>query len=142
MEPSCLPTACVGAGPVYEPGLNLVPSKAISTEMDVAVDSPDVLEPSAYNSQEAARRAAEDQVLCDKCDSLVPVWDMPEHTDYHFAEELQKSFSQPCTPKPPAAPAMSPQGKRTPKSPLASSNKRLRLPGMQTLESFFKPLTH
>ncbi|XP_055468803.1 DNA polymerase eta isoform X1 [Psammomys obesus] len=142
VEPSCLPTESVGAGPVYERVLKLVPSKAISTETDVAVDSPDVLEPSAYNSQEVARRATEDQVLCDKCDSLVPVWDMPEHTDYHFAVELQKSFSQPCTSKPQAAPTMSPQGKRTPKSPLASRNKRLRPPGMQTLESFFKPLTH
>ena len=29
--------------------------------------------------------AAEDQVPCEKCGSLVPVWDMPEHSDYHFA---------------------------------------------------------
>nr|2I5O_A Chain A, DNA polymerase eta [Homo sapiens] len=35
--------------------------------------------------------AAEDQVPCEKCGSLVPVWDMPEHMDYHFALELQKS---------------------------------------------------
>ncbi|KAM9666983.1 DNA polymerase eta isoform 1-T1 [Trichechus inunguis] len=85
---------------------------------------------------------AEDQVSCEKCGSLVPVWEMPEHTDYHFALELQKSFLQPLSPKPHVVPAISPQGKRNPKSPLASSNKRPRPEGMQTLESFFKPLTH
>ncbi|ERE90660.1 DNA polymerase eta [Cricetulus griseus] len=139
---SCFPTECADGGPPYESVLESVPSGGISTEMDMAGNSPDMLESSIYNSEVVAQRATEDQVLCEKCDSLVPVWDMPEHTDYHFALELQKSFLQPCTSKPQAVPAMSPQGKRNPKSPLASSNKRLRIHGMQTLESFFKPLTH
>ena len=86
--------------------------------------------------------AAEDQVPCEKCGSLVPVWEMPEHTDYHFAMDLQKSFLQPHSSNPQVVPASSPQGKRNPKSPLASNNKRPRPQGMQTLESFFKPLTH
>lgn len=141
-QPNCLPTVCVDSGPVDEGVLKPVSSKAISAEMSVAGNSPNMLDSSACNSQEVAHRAAEDLVLCEKCDSLVPVWDMPEHMDYHFALELQKSFLQPCTSKPQAVPAMSPQGKRNPKSPLASSNKRLRPHGMQTLDSFFKPLTH
>ncbi|XP_052048077.1 DNA polymerase eta isoform X2 [Apodemus sylvaticus] len=141
VHPNCLPTECVDSGPV-DGVMKPVSSKAISTEMNVAGNSPNVLDSSAYNSQVVVQRASEDLVLCDKCDSLVPVWDMPEHTDYHFALELQKSFFQPCTSKPQAVPAMSPQGKRNSKSPLASSNKRLRPHGMQTLESFFKPLTH
>ncbi|XP_034377922.1 DNA polymerase eta [Arvicanthis niloticus] len=141
-QPSCLPTDCVDSGPADGRVLKPVSSKAISTEMNVAENSPNMLDSSAYNSQEAAQRAPDDQVLCEQCDSLVPVWDMPEHTDYHFALELQKSFLQPCTSKPQAVPAMSPRGKRNPKSPLASSNKRFRPHGMQTLESFFKPLTH
>ncbi|XP_051008851.1 DNA polymerase eta isoform X2 [Acomys russatus] len=142
VEPNCFPTECVDGRPVYEGVLKPVSSKASSTEMHVAENSPNMLDSSAYNSQEVAQRATEDQVLCDKCDSLVPVWDMPEHTDYHFALELQKSFLQPCTSKPQAVPALSPQGKRNSKSPLASTSKRLRPHGMQTLESFFKPLTH
>lgn len=141
VQPNCLPTVCVESGPV-DGVMKPVSSKAISTEMNVAGNSPNMLDSSAYNSQEVAHRASEDLVLCEKCDSLVPVWDMPEHTDYHFALELQKSFLQPCTSKPQAVPAMSPQGKRNPKSPLASSNKRLRPHGMQTLDSFFKPLSH
>ncbi|XP_040585605.1 DNA polymerase eta isoform X2 [Mesocricetus auratus] len=135
-------TECAVGGPLYERVLKPVASEEVSTEMGVAGNSPNMLESSVYNSEEVAQRATEDQVLCEKCDSLVPVWDMPEHTDFHFALELHKSFLQPCTPKPQAVPAMSPRGKRNPKSPLASSNKRLRLHGMQTLESFFKPLTH
>lgn len=86
--------------------------------------------------------ATEDQVSCEKCGSLVPVWEMPEHMDYHFALELQKSFLQPHSSNSQVVPASSPQGKRNPKSPLASSNKRPKPEGMQTLESFFKPLTH
>jgi DNA polymerase eta len=70
------------------------------------------------------------------------VWEMPEHMDYHFALELQKSFVQPHSSKPLIVPTLSPQGKKSPKSPLASSNKRPRLGGMRTLESFFKPLAH
>ncbi|XP_036023249.1 DNA polymerase eta isoform X2 [Onychomys torridus] len=139
---SCFPTECADGGPLCERVLKPVSSKAISTEMNVAGNSPIMLDSSVYNSEEVAQRATEDQVICEKCDSLVPVWDMPEHIDYHFALELQKSFLQPCTSKPQAVPVVSPQGKRNPKSPLASSSKRLRPHGMQTLESFFKPLTH
>ncbi|KAL6037641.1 hypothetical protein STEG23_020022 [Scotinomys teguina] len=139
---SCFPTECADGGLLYERVMKTVSSKAISAEMDVAGNSSNMLDSSVYKSQEVAQRATEDQMICEKCDSLVPVWDMPEHIDYHFALDLQKSFLQPCTSKPQAVPAMSPQGKRNPKSPLASSSKRLRLHGMQTLESFFKPLTH
>ncbi|XP_075411153.1 DNA polymerase eta isoform X2 [Tenrec ecaudatus] len=85
---------------------------------------------------------AEDQVPCEQCGSLVPVWEMPEHADYHFALELQKSFGQPQSPPPRMVPTLSPQGKRNLKSPMASSTKRPRAEGMQTLESFFKPLAH
>lgn len=85
--------------------------------------------------------AAEDQVPCEKCGSLVPVWEMPEHTDYHFALELQETFLQSHSSTPQVVPASSPQSKRNPKSPLASNNKRPKLEGMKTLKSFFKPLT-
>ncbi|XP_004473132.1 DNA polymerase eta isoform X2 [Dasypus novemcinctus] len=127
-------------------------SKATSAEMDLAQSSPNRLAALFSKSAlEVAQKApsttpslldAEDQVPCEKCGSLVPVWEMPEHTDYHFALELQKSFLQPHSSNPQVVSAISPQGKRNPRSPSASSNKRPKLEGMQTLESFFKPLTH
>lgn len=87
VQPSRLPTDRADSRASCEEVCKPVSSKAVSTEVNVAGNSS-----LAYNSQEMTQRAAEDQVLCEKCDSLVPVWDMPEHLDYHFALELQKSF--------------------------------------------------
>ena len=46
------------------------------------------------------RLAHEDLMTCDKCGQTLAVWEMPEHSDYHFAVELQET-SEP----PPAVPA-------------------------------------
>ncbi|XP_036909467.1 DNA polymerase eta [Sturnira hondurensis] len=143
------PTKYPDSTPVCEEVLKLESFKAAPAEMDLAQNSRSRL--ASLTSQSARKDAqkatptpsllvTEDQVPCEKCGSLVPVWEMPEHTDYHFALELQKSFLQPHPSPPQVVPASSPQGKRNPKSPLASSNKRPRPEGMQTLESFFKPL--
>ncbi|CAG5123627.1 unnamed protein product [Candidula unifasciata] len=32
----------------------------------------------------------DDFMECDKCGELIPIWEMPEHSDFHFALELQK----------------------------------------------------
>lgn len=144
--PDCLPAenpGCAVSEELPDPGS----SQTAPAQMDSAQHNPSTL---ALNSKSAldviqkattsTSLAAEDQVPCEKCGVLIPVWEMPEHADYHFAVELQKSFLQPHPSGSPAVPTSSPQ-KRT-KSPLASSNKRPRPQGMQTLESFFKPLTH
>lgn len=136
--------------PVCDRALKPDTTKAVSAEEDLTQKSPAVPAFSALESLKVAPEAAatsslltaEDQLLCDKCSTLVPVWEMPEHMDYHFAMELQKSFLQPPSSTSRAVPAVTSQGKRNPKSPLASSSKRTRPEGMQTLESFFKPLTH
>uniref|UniRef100_A0A2K6DRQ8 DNA polymerase eta n=1 Tax=Macaca nemestrina TaxID=9545 RepID=A0A2K6DRQ8_MACNE len=149
--PNSLPTEYPGCVPVCEGVLKLESSKATPAEMDLAHNSQSMHASSASKSAlEVTQKAtptpsilaAEDQVPCEKCGSLVPVWDMPEHMDYHFALELQKSFLQPHSSNPQVVSAVSHQGKRNPKSPLACTNKRPRPEGMQTLESFFKPLTH
>uniref|UniRef100_A0A8I5NA93 DNA polymerase eta n=1 Tax=Papio anubis TaxID=9555 RepID=A0A8I5NA93_PAPAN len=149
--PNSLPTEYPGYVPVCEGVLKLESSKATPAEMDLAHNSQSMHASSASKSAlEVTQKAtptpsilaAEDQVPCEKCGSLVPVWDMPEHMDYHFALELQKSFLQPHSSNPQVVSAVSHQGKRNPKSPLACTNKRPRPEGMQTLESFFKPLTH
>uniref|UniRef100_A0A8C8ZZ01 DNA polymerase eta n=1 Tax=Prolemur simus TaxID=1328070 RepID=A0A8C8ZZ01_PROSS len=147
--PNHFPTEYTDCAPVCEGALKLESCKATPAEMDLTQNSPSMLAFSASKSAPGVAHkvtttpsllATEDQLPCEKCGSLLPVWDMPEHMDYHFALELQKSFLQPSNPQ--VVPALSPQGKRNPKSPLACSNKRPRPEGMQTLESFFKPLTH
>ncbi|XP_053457510.1 DNA polymerase eta isoform X2 [Nycticebus coucang] len=145
-----VPTENPNCAPICEV-LKLESCKATPAVVDMTQDSPSTLVSSASKSALGVAEkatttssvlAAEDQVPCEKCGSLVPVWEMPEHMDYHFALELQKSFLQPQSSNPHVVTALSPQGKRNPKSPLASSNKRPRPEGMKTLESFFKPLTH
>ncbi|TRY60043.1 hypothetical protein DNTS_010086 [Danionella cerebrum] len=37
--------------------------------------------------------SSEDIVVCERCRLQVSVWEMPEHNDFHFAQDLQKSFS-------------------------------------------------
>ncbi|XP_052504815.1 DNA polymerase eta [Budorcas taxicolor] len=145
------PTENPDCAPDCEKMLKLGSPKTTPTEMDLAQNSLNNLAPlTSTSALEVAQKAtmtssllaAEDQVPCEKCGSLVPVWDMPEHSDYHFALELQNSFLQPHSSNLQVVPPSSPQSKRNPKSPLASNNKRPRPEGMQTLESFFKPLTH
>ncbi|KAJ3610733.1 hypothetical protein NHX12_022824 [Muraenolepis orangiensis] len=53
------------------------------------VDQEDVVDQEGVVDQEDLV----DLVDCQRCGSRVPAWDMPEHNDYHFALELQKSFS-------------------------------------------------
>ncbi|XP_058410251.1 DNA polymerase eta isoform X2 [Diceros bicornis minor] len=149
--PNDFATEYPDCAPVCEEVLKLGSSRATPAEMDLTQNSPSrlasltskcALEGAQKATTTPSLLAAEDQMPCEKCGSLVPVWEMPEHTDYHFALELQKSFLQPYSSNPQVVLASSPQSKRNPKSPLASSSKRPRPEGMQTLESFFKPLTH
>lgn len=78
--------------------------------------------------------SSEDLQVCERCGQKVPVWEMPEHTDYHFALDLQKSFSSSAS-VPAAAPQTS-RGKRA-KTPSGPQPKRARVQG-NTLDSFFK----
>uniref|UniRef100_H3ATL3 DNA polymerase eta n=1 Tax=Latimeria chalumnae TaxID=7897 RepID=H3ATL3_LATCH len=67
---------------------------------------------------------SEDLVGCEKCGQSIVVWDLPEHMDFHFALDLQKSFSLP--------------GKSKAKTPTSPSSKRFRQGTNQTLDVFFK----
>ncbi|XP_042794813.1 DNA polymerase eta isoform X2 [Panthera leo] len=159
--PVCQAVLKVGSSKTTPAGMDLAQNSPSSLASVISKSAPEVAQKSTTTPSPVA---AEDQVPCEKCGSLVPVWEMPEHTDYHFALELQKSFTQSHSSDSQVAdyhfalelqksfmqshssnsqvvPASSPQGKRNPKSPSASSNKRPRPEGMQTLESFFKPLT-
>ena len=46
--------------------------------------------------------AREDLMTCDKCGLTLAVWEMPEHSDFHFAVELQQT-SDPLPMLPPAS---------------------------------------
>ncbi|XP_034755062.1 DNA polymerase eta [Etheostoma cragini] len=59
------------------------PCKELRDELDIV---PEVIRhPSSV--------AREDLLNCDRCGEEVLVWEMPEHNDYHFALDLQKSLS-------------------------------------------------
>ncbi|XP_042307774.1 DNA polymerase eta [Sceloporus undulatus] len=82
-----------------------------------------------------------DWILCEKCNQQVAVWEFTEHSDYHFAVELQNSFSGSSS-FGPHTPVGSPSEKIKSKSRAhaASSAKRPRQDTVRTLDSFFKQL--
>ncbi|KAG7462902.1 hypothetical protein MATL_G00189640 [Megalops atlanticus] len=92
--------------------------------------------------------ASSDVLHCERCGQEVSAWEMPEHTDYHFALDLQKSFSSSSssldprpTPNPPltAGTPHSSHGKTKPKSQAGPQPKRAKSQGSSsTLDSFFK----
>lgn len=85
--------------------------------------------------------ASEDLLRCERCGKEVPVWDMPEHTDYHFALDLQKSLSSPTpSSSPTASIAQSHRGKTKSKGQSGPQSKKPRTHsgGAGTLDSFFK----
>ncbi|XP_077198900.1 DNA polymerase eta isoform X2 [Paroedura picta] len=82
-----------------------------------------------------------DQILCEKCNQEVLVWEYSEHLDYHFAVELQNSLSRPSSVRLPGAVSSPPtKGKNKPRSPTASSAKRAKKDKAGPLDSFFKRL--
>ncbi|XP_054851678.1 DNA polymerase eta isoform X2 [Eublepharis macularius] len=82
-----------------------------------------------------------DQMLCEKCNQAVLVWEYSEHLDYHFAMELQDSLSGPSSIRLPGAVSSPPtKGKSKPRTPTASNGKRARKDILGTLDSFFKRL--
>lgn len=85
---------------------------------------------------------AEDLVQCEKCSEKVVVWELPEHMDFHFALDLQNSFSVPSSSSitaPPSPALSSPvRGKSKGKSTPSSSAKRPKHDTNMTLDSFFK----
>lgn len=105
--------------------------------------------------------ASEDLVSCERCGQEVLAWEMPEHNDYHFALDLQNSFSSsstgttavslsssnPSSPAPSAslriggaATPQSSRGKTKARGQYAPQPKRPRSQGRSTgtLDCFFK----
>ncbi|XP_034041445.1 DNA polymerase eta [Thalassophryne amazonica] len=85
---------------------------------------------------------------CERCGQEVLAWEMPEHNDYHFALDLEKSFSSstsstaasPSVRGGPSGTAQSSCGKMKSRGPSGPQPKRHRSQGgsIVTLDSFFK----
>nr|XP_057914436.1 DNA polymerase eta-like [Doryrhamphus excisus] len=82
-----------------------------------------------------AEDSSKDLLKCQLCGQEVPVWDMPEHDDYHFALDLHNSFSSPSS-----SPAQSSRGKTQPRGSAGPLPKRQRSHGSTagTLDAFFQ----
>ncbi|XP_018411223.1 PREDICTED: DNA polymerase eta [Nanorana parkeri] len=91
-------------------------------------------------AKEKPEHREEDMMSCEKCHQQVLVWDIPEHMDYHFAQELQDSFSVPNPSTSLSRPLMTPPArpKTKTKNLSAPSAKRARSEGSRTLDTFFK----
>lgn len=91
--------------------------------------------------QQASHSFTGDRMLCEKCNQSVLVWQFTEHLDYHFAVELQNSFSESSCFRPPVAiSSPSAKGKSKPRTHTASVAKRPKQETVKTLDSFFKRL--
>nr|XP_056708959.1 DNA polymerase eta [Euleptes europaea] len=140
------------AGPVETPLLSQVNTALVKAEvLKASSEQPDLWQEksvplAAGFSQEEAESGTPhtvsgDQILCEKCNQEVLVWEYPEHLDYHFAVELQNTLSGPSSVRLPGAVSSSPiKGKSKPRTPTASSAKRARKDITGTLDSFFKCL--
>ncbi len=72
---------------------------------------------------------ASDYSECEQCGKLVSAWDLPEHLDFHFAQQLQKEV----------VPVASFGTKRKSDFSSGNSNKKKKVQGSQkTLDRFFK----
>ncbi|XP_019382869.1 PREDICTED: DNA polymerase eta isoform X3 [Gavialis gangeticus] len=150
-SPSSKPLPCEeSSGAAGTPSAALVPRTTLKAEPEAASEQAaewkeGSLAPSGCG--QAPRTSPGDQLLCEKCGQQVLVWDLPEHMDYHFAVELQNSFTEPSFPhtspvpaRPCAMPLSPANGKSKPKTPTGSSAKRRRQGVTRTLDYFFKRL--
>ncbi|KAL7890399.1 hypothetical protein AOLI_G00026570 [Acnodon oligacanthus] len=87
----------------------------------------------------------EDFHTCERCGQEVLMWEMPEHTDYHFALDLQKSFSSSSPSSASSSDALragtpqSSRGKSRSRTQAGPQAKRVKAAdGVTTLDSFFK----
>ncbi|XP_030855457.1 DNA polymerase eta [Strongylocentrotus purpuratus] len=108
-----------------------------------------------------SRVPGEDEILCEKCQQIISVWDYPEHLDFHVALELQeqdRAEAKNTGPrpgqsnttngnKPKSAPTIKVGKKRGRPPGSTTKNKKTKQggeaqgsgPGSSSLHSFFKP---
>lgn len=125
-------------------------SEDAAVELELAGDqtqSEDQVEFEPEANHHLPNVASEDLLKCERCGKEVLVWEMPEHTDYHFALDLQKSLSASTTSgnstsssSPAAAVGQAHRGKTKSKGQSGPQSKKARnhSGSAGTLDSFFK----
>ncbi|NWJ07397.1 POLH polymerase, partial [Crypturellus undulatus] len=123
------------------------PNSTIPLKLEDATEGNKQNLPSSPELESFPHASPGDWQQCEKCGQHVLAWELPEHLDYHFAMELQRSFLEPGSPPAPGA-ALSPMAaasssaaKSKPKPQAASSAKRPREGATRTLDFFFKRLS-
>ncbi|XP_058019023.1 DNA polymerase eta isoform X2 [Ahaetulla prasina] len=118
-----------------------------SSEMKILPDSfkEEKMQTAAGFLQEGAMSLADpssmdDCLLCEKCNQKVAVWEYSEHLDYHFAVELQNSFSGSDSFRSVESLASPKKEKNKSREQRITSAKRPKQDGTRTLDFFFKPL--
>uniref|UniRef100_A0A672IYP7 DNA polymerase eta n=1 Tax=Salarias fasciatus TaxID=181472 RepID=A0A672IYP7_SALFA len=113
-------------------------------------DRRDDLETDLQTNHRPSSVSKEDVLTCERCGQDVLVWEMPEHTDYHFALDLHNTLSSstvssssstlPSSSLRPGGSTPSSRGKTKTKSPSGPAAKKQRSQGGSagTLDSFFK----
>ena len=99
-----------------------------SNANSISTDQPSICDKFFASRTELPNKGftAEDFVLCNKCGKRILIWDLPEHNDFHFAQDLSHDLnSSASSSNSPMPKAKSPPRKKT---KLASSS----------IENFFK----
>ncbi|XP_077093752.1 DNA polymerase eta isoform X2 [Siphateles boraxobius] len=137
VEPSSSKDLQVCVEPSSSKDLKLCVEPSSSKDLQVCV------EPSSSKDLQVCVEPSSSEYLqvCERCGQKVLVWEMPEHTDYHFALDLQKSFRTSASSDGPVlavAPLLS-HGKSRTRIQSGPQAKRARVLGKSgTLDSFFK----
>ena len=78
----------------------------------------------------------EDLLTCEKCNKQVSAWDLPEHLDFHFAEDLQKE--QLSVVRPANKQVVTLPSKRKSSSSTSTNAKKKTKTAVSTIDSFFR----
>ncbi|KAK2896329.1 hypothetical protein Q8A67_010817 [Cirrhinus molitorella] len=117
-----------GSGSVLNEDQSVSAQSEMANRADVSLSAPSDVSASS-----------EDLHTCESCGLKVLVWEMPEHMDYHFALDLQKSFSSSSDRPETVGALQSSRGKCRTKIQSGPQAKRARVQGNSgTLDSFFK----
>ncbi|XP_032072701.1 DNA polymerase eta [Thamnophis elegans] len=135
MEQPLQDTTLTGEGYASSSEMKILPGSFKEENVQTA---PGLLQEGAVSLADPS--SMNDCLLCEKCNQRVAVWEFSEHLDYHFAVELQNSFSGSNSFRSVESLASPMKEKNKSREQRTTSAKRPKQDGMRTLDFFFKPL--
>ncbi|XP_070590306.1 DNA polymerase eta isoform X2 [Erythrolamprus reginae] len=135
MEPPLQDATLTGEGYVSSSELKILPDSFKEENVEAA---PGLLQEGAMSLADPS--SMDVCLLCEKCNQNVAVWEFTEHSDYHFAVELQNSFSGSNSFRSVESLASPMKEKNKSREQRPTSAKRPKQDGTRTLDFFFKPL--